>query len=202
MDGVVWKSDAPIGDLPKTFARIRERGLKFVFAPTTGQRPGRISAKKLSSLGVESGFPLRLVTSALASPTCSNKNIRVGLKSFMIGGPGVREALEEKGFELLSVENAPKRKPFVMALTAPFPSTRLPRPPLLVTFWRPVLCNKHRPHLPHPARRNSWAGSWLSVVTMATGIQPIVAGQTVPNHDGVFTGAVGYEQKRDPHCWR
>ncbi|HAV76055.1 MAG TPA: haloacid dehalogenase, partial [Anaerolineae bacterium] len=32
MDGVVWKADSPIGDLASTFKRIRERGLKFVFA--------------------------------------------------------------------------------------------------------------------------------------------------------------------------
>jgi ribonucleotide monophosphatase NagD (HAD superfamily) len=32
MDGVVRKADSPIGDLAATFKRIRERGLKFVFA--------------------------------------------------------------------------------------------------------------------------------------------------------------------------
>jgi ribonucleotide monophosphatase NagD (HAD superfamily) len=26
MDGVIWKGDAPIGDLPATFKRVRERG--------------------------------------------------------------------------------------------------------------------------------------------------------------------------------
>jgi len=28
MDGVIWRGDAPIGDLVYTFKRIRERGLK------------------------------------------------------------------------------------------------------------------------------------------------------------------------------
>src|SRR5258705_120803 len=29
MDGVVWKADEPIGDLPEIFARIRARGINF-----------------------------------------------------------------------------------------------------------------------------------------------------------------------------
>ena len=32
MDGVVWRGDAPIGDLAATFQHIRALGLKFVFA--------------------------------------------------------------------------------------------------------------------------------------------------------------------------
>ena len=38
MDGVIWKGDAPIGDLSATFNRIRERGLKFVFATNNGTK--------------------------------------------------------------------------------------------------------------------------------------------------------------------
>ena len=32
MDGVIWRGDAPLGDLASLFSRVRERGLKFVFA--------------------------------------------------------------------------------------------------------------------------------------------------------------------------
>ena len=31
MDGVLWRENSPIGDLPAIFARLRERGLKFIF---------------------------------------------------------------------------------------------------------------------------------------------------------------------------
>jgi len=36
MDGVLWKADAPIGDLPSTFDRIRACGLRFAFATNNG----------------------------------------------------------------------------------------------------------------------------------------------------------------------
>ena len=47
MDGVVWKADAPIGNLPETFARIRERGLKFVFATNNGTKTPEEYRQKL-----------------------------------------------------------------------------------------------------------------------------------------------------------
>ncbi len=36
MDGVLWKADAPIGDLPAIFDRIHARGLKVAFATNNG----------------------------------------------------------------------------------------------------------------------------------------------------------------------
>ena len=53
MDGVIWKADAPIGDLPSTFKRIRERGLKFVFATNNGTKTPEEYQQKLAELGVE-----------------------------------------------------------------------------------------------------------------------------------------------------
>ncbi|MBK9209312.1 MAG: hypothetical protein IPL71_13820 [Anaerolineales bacterium] len=53
MDGVVWKADAPIGDLAAIFARIRERGLKFVFATNNGTKTPEEYQQKLADLGVE-----------------------------------------------------------------------------------------------------------------------------------------------------
>ena len=46
----------------------------------------------------------------------------------MIGGPGVREALEEKGFELLSTENAPDAKAFVMGIDRGINFDKVPKP--------------------------------------------------------------------------
>ncbi len=64
MDGVVWKADAPIGNLPEIFARIRERGLKFVFATNNGTKTPEEYQQKLADLGVDVE-PWQVVTSAL-----------------------------------------------------------------------------------------------------------------------------------------
>ena len=53
MDGVIWKSDTPIGDLPAIFNRIRERGLKFVFATNNSTKTSEQYVKRLAGFGVD-----------------------------------------------------------------------------------------------------------------------------------------------------
>ncbi|MDP1779070.1 MAG: hypothetical protein Q8K73_02230, partial [Anaerolineales bacterium] len=64
MDGVIWKGDAPIGNLPEIFARIRERGLKFVFATNNGTKTPEEYQQKLADLGVDIEL-WQVVTSAM-----------------------------------------------------------------------------------------------------------------------------------------
>jgi 4-nitrophenyl phosphatase len=110
MDGVIWKGDAPIGDLPAIFKRIRERGLKFVFATNNGTKTPEEYQKKLRELGVEIDAA-QVVTSAMGVAFLLAQKHPRGTKIFMIGEDGIRVALKEKGFEIVSVENAQKQKP-------------------------------------------------------------------------------------------
>jgi 4-nitrophenyl phosphatase len=179
MDGVIWKSDAPIGDLPKTFARIRERGLKFVFATNNGTKTPEEYRQKLSSLGVEVDSA-QVITSALAVAHMLERKYPRGTKIFMIGGPGVREALEDKGFELLRVENAPEAKIFVMGIDHTITFDKVAEATLLVRAGIPFYATNSDRTFPTPRGEIPGAGSWLSVVTMATGVEPIVAGKPFP----------------------
>jgi len=179
MDGVIWRADAPIGDLPKTFARIRERGLKFVFATNNGTKTPEEYRQKLSNLGVEVESA-QVVTSALAVAHMLSRKYPRGTKIFMIGGPGVREALEEKGFELLSTENAPEAQAFVMGIDRSINFDKVSEATLLVRAGIPFYATNTDRTFPTPRGEIPGAGSWLSVVTMATGVQPIVAGKPLP----------------------
>src|SRR5512147_1119554 len=115
MDGVIWRGDAPIGDLPVIFKRIRERGLKFVFATNNGTRTSEQYVNRLSNLGVQVE-PRQVVTSAQALSYALTRKFPRGSKIFMIGGDGVRKALEDHGYEILSVENAPAAEAVVMGI--------------------------------------------------------------------------------------
>ncbi|MBU4224418.1 MAG: haloacid dehalogenase, partial [Chloroflexi bacterium] len=53
MDGVLWKADAPIGDLPAIFARIRARGLTVAFATNNGTRTPEQYVEHLAGFGVQ-----------------------------------------------------------------------------------------------------------------------------------------------------
>lgn len=179
MDGVVWKADAPIGDLPATFQRIRERGLKFVFATNNGTKSPEEYQEKLRSLGVEIDAS-QVVTSSLGIAFMLAKKYPKGTKIFMIGENGIRLALKEKGFEILPVERATEAQVFVMGIDRGINFQKVVEATLLVRKGIPFYTTNTDKTFPTPRGEIPGSGAWLSIVTTATGIEPIVAGKPFP----------------------
>jgi 4-nitrophenyl phosphatase len=179
MDGVVWKSDAPIGNLPEIFARIRDRGLKFVFATNNGTKTPEEYQQKLAELGVKVESS-QVVTASLAVAHMLSRTYPKGTKMYMIGEMGVRVALEDKGFEILSTEDAPNAKAFVMGLDRTISFQKVVEATLLVNAGVPFYATNTDRTFPTPRGEVPGAGSWISVVTNATGVEPIVAGKPFP----------------------
>jgi len=179
MDGVLWKSDAPIGDLPATFRRIRERGLNFVFATNNGTKTPEEYQQKLHDLGVEIE-PSQVVTSALGVAFLLAKTYPPGTKIFMIGGNGVHKALEEKGFEILAIERATEAQVFVMGIDREINFQKVAEAALLVRNGVPFYTTNDDKTFPTPRGEIPGSGAWLSIIITATGINPIVAGKPYP----------------------
>lgn len=179
MDGVIWKGDAPIGNLPEIFARIRERGLKFVFATNNGTKTPEEYQQKLADLGVDIE-PWQVVTSAMGIAFMLSQKYPKGTKIFMIGEDGIRVALEEKGFEILSVENAPEAKAVVMGIDRGINFEKVAEATLLVRAGIPFYTTNTDKTFPTLRGEIPGAGAWLSVITTATDVEPIVAGKPFP----------------------
>ena len=179
MDGVIWKADAPIGDLPSTFKRIRERGLKFVFATNNGTKTPEEYQQKLAELGVDID-PSQVVTSAMGIAFMLAQKYPRGTKIFMIGEDGIRVALEEKGFEILSVENAPQAQAFVMGIDRSINFQKVAEATLLVRAGIPFYTTNTDKTFPTPRGEIPGSGAWVSVITTATNVEPIIAGKPFP----------------------
>ncbi len=179
MDGVIWKGDDPIGDLPSTFKRIRERGLKFVFATNNGTKTPEEYQQKLAELGVEID-PTQVVTSALGIAFMLSQKYPRGTKVFMIGEDGIRVALEEKGFEILSVENAPMAQAVVMGIDRGITFQKVAEATLLVRAGIPFYTTNTDRTFPTPRGEIPGSGAWVSVIKTATNVEPIIAGKPFP----------------------
>jgi 4-nitrophenyl phosphatase len=179
MDGVVWKADAPIGDLPSIFKRIRERGLKFVFATNNGTKTPAEYQQKLADLGVQIEAS-QVVTSALGIAFMLSQKYPHGTKIFMIGEDGIRVALEEKGFEILSVENAPQAEAVVMGIDRGVNFQKIAEATLLVRAGVPFYTTNTDRTFPTPRGEIPGSGAWVSVITTATNVEPIIAGKPFP----------------------
>jgi 4-nitrophenyl phosphatase len=179
MDGVIWKADASIGDLPSIFNSIRERGLKYVFATNNSTRTSEQYAARLNGFGVEAE-PWQVITSSQAVAYAVAQKFPRGTKVFMIGEDGLRLPLEEEGFEIVSLENAPQAEVVVMGFDRGINFAKGSEATLLVRKGIPFYATNMDKTFPTPRGEIPGAGAWISVITTATGIPPIVAGKPFP----------------------
>ncbi|HSL45608.1 MAG TPA: HAD-IIA family hydrolase [Anaerolineales bacterium] len=179
MDGVVWKADAPIGDLAAIFNRIRERELKFAFATNNSTKTSEQYVARLKEFGVEVE-PWQVVTSSQGAAHAMAQKFSPGTKVFMIGEDGIEMALREKGFEILSVEDAPRAEVVVMGIDRAVNFEKLCEATLLVRRGVPFYATNPDKTFPTPRGEVPGAGAWYAVVTTATDVQPIVAGKPFP----------------------
>lgn len=179
MDGVIWKSDAPIGDLPGIFNRIESRGLKYVFATNNGTKTPEQYVDMLGRLGVHAS-PEQVVTSAQGVAHMLSQQFPPGTKAFMIGEDGIRTALEAKGFEILALERAQQAQVVVMGIDRGISFEKMREATLLVRRGVPFYATNPDKTFPTPRGEIPGAGAWISVITTATDIEPIYAGKPYP----------------------
>ncbi len=237
MDGVLWRGDAPIGDLPAIFARIRERRLTVAFATNNGTRTPEEYVERLAGFGVTIQS-WQVVTSSLALADLLYEHLNLrglgglrgsknqsgqhlpepavshpvraerpgppgrngrrpqdrfadaavargtngveGVEVFAIGEAGVMTALREKGFELLSVEEAERAQAVVMGIDRQINFDKMCEATLLVRRGVPFYATNPDKTFPTPRGEIPGAGAWISVVVTATDVEPIYAGKPAP----------------------
>jgi 4-nitrophenyl phosphatase len=179
MDGVIWRSDTPIGDLSGIFKRIEERGIKYVFATNNGTKTPDQYVATLAKLGVNVDAS-QVVTSALGVAHMLSQKFPRGSKAFMIGEDGIRMALQEKGFEVLSTEQAQEAQFFVIGIDRQINFEKMREATLLVRRGIPFYATNPDKTFPTPRGEIPGAGAWISVITTATNVEPTFAGKPFP----------------------
>ncbi len=89
-------------------------------------------------------------------------------------------ALRDQGFEVLPVESAEKAQVVVMGIDPQITFEKMLEATLLVRRGIPFYATNPDKTFPTPRGEIPGAGAWLSVITTATGIEPIFAGKPAP----------------------
>jgi 4-nitrophenyl phosphatase len=179
MDGVIWRGDVPIGDLTATFHRIRERGLKFVFATNNSTKTSEQYVARLKEFGVDVE-PWQVVTSSQAAAHAVAQKYPHGTKALVIGEDGLRIPMEQEGFEIVSLEDAPQAQVVVMGMDRGVNFEKLSEATLLIWQGVQFYATNMDKTFPTPRGQIPGAGAWVSVITTATNVEPIVAGKPFP----------------------
>jgi 4-nitrophenyl phosphatase len=179
MDGVLWKSSKPIGNLPQIFSAIQARDLKVAFATNNSTQTPNEYVNRLASFGVEVE-PWQIVTSALGVADLLSKDFPSGGKVFAIGETGVMGALRERNFDILDVDSASQAQAVVMGIDTHINFEKMSEATLLVRKGIPFYATNPDKTFPTPRGEIPGAGSWISVITTATEVQPKYAGKPTP----------------------
>jgi 4-nitrophenyl phosphatase len=179
MDGVLWKGESPIGDLHSIFQKIHSRGIKVAFATNNGSQTPDQYVDRLAKLDVKVE-PWQVITSAFGVAELLAQKFPSGSPVFAIGGKGVMVALHERGFDLLSIEDAKDAKAVVMGIDLLINFEKMREATLLVRQGVPFYATNPDKTFPTPRGEIPGAGAWAAVIVTATGIEPIYAGKPSP----------------------
>lgn len=179
MDGVLWRADAPIGNLPAIFERIRARGLTVAFATNNGTKTPEQYVARLARFGVNAE-PWQVLTSSLVIADLLGRRLPAGGPVFAIGEEGLMTALMEKGFKPLSPDEAEKAQAVIIGVDRQINFRKMCEAALLVGQGVPFYATNPDKSFPTPRGVIPGAGAWASVIITATTVVPIYAGKPSP----------------------
>ena len=169
LDGVVWLTDRPVEGSVEAVGRLRERDERVVFLTNnSSQRVGDV-VSKLQDLGVDAG-PDDVITSALAAATL----VEPGQTVLVCAGPGVEEALEDRGVTTVREGDADA---VVVGWHRDFDYERLTAAAHAVMGGARLIGTNDDATYPTPDGPIPGGGSLLAAVAVAAGAEPVVAGK-------------------------
>ena len=173
LDGVLWLSDEPLPGAAEAVARFRSAGLEVGFMTNNSSLPVSGYVEKLARFGVEAD-PGEVLTSALAAAELLGAELPAGSKVLACSGPGVVEALEARGFEVVDAGPA---EAVVVGWHRGFDFDRLDRASSAIRAGARFVATNLDATYPAPDGLLPGNGSLVAAVATAAGRQPVVAGK-------------------------
>lgn len=169
LDGVVWLSGRPIGDVQEAISTLRSRGIRVVFAtnnsaPTTAELLARLDAFGVSATESD------LISSAGAAASL----VEPGQPVRVLGEAGLLEALERRGVEI--VEDG-RVSAAVIGWSRSFDFDSLAGIASAARSSGRLVATNEDPTHPTPGGLLPGAGALLAAVATASGVRPEVAGK-------------------------
>lgn len=177
MDGVLWRADQPIGNLPRIFQRIAEMGLSVALATNNATRTPQEYLQKLSRFGVAID-PAHIVTAAMATGRLLAAHFPDGGNVYVVGQAGLRQAVQSAGFHVPPPDELPDEAVAVAAgLDTAISYRKLTCATLLIRRGVPFYGSNPDLTYPVPEGQAPGAGAILAAIQAATGVKPIIAGK-------------------------
>ena len=177
LDGVLWKDQEPIGDLPAIFNKIAELGLKVTLATNNSTRRKEERLSKLAGFGVNVDT-IEALTSAIATAALLKKNFPQGGNLYIIGMEGILGEVEKAGFRAFTEGDIPENPvAVVVGMDWHINYEKIANASILIQKGAPFYATNPDKTFPTPKGLMPGAGTMLAAVETASGVTPIMAGK-------------------------
>jgi glycerol 3-phosphatase-2 len=178
LDGVVWRGETAIEGSAAGIELLRGAGLRVVFLTNNSNGRVRENVARLAAAGV-SAAPDDVVSSAQAAAALLARDLEPRARILACAGPGVVEALTERGFEIADAVT-PELAAVVVGWHREFDFERLRRAADGVRSGARFVATNLDPTYPGAQGLLPGAGSLVAAVATASGQTPEVAGKPEP----------------------
>ncbi len=178
LDGVVYAGPDAIEHAAPSLEAARAGGMRLAYVTNNASRPPRVVAEHLTALGVPAR-PEDVINSAQAAARLVAEKVPAGAKVLVIGGPGLVEALTERGLTpVRSMADGP------VAVVQGFDPTvgweQLAEASYAVAAGLPWVASNTDLSIPTARGMAPGNGTLVAAVRAATGAEPEVAGKPLP----------------------
>lgn len=176
MDGVLWRGASPLPGLGAFFAFLEESGLDYMLVTNNANQSVAHYVGKLARLGVTTA-PEHVLNSAEATGDYLLQHVAPGARLYVVGGPGLREALFSRGFVLTDGDAADY---VVVGWNPKFTWEDMARATLLIRQGAGFVGTNPDRSFPMENGLVPGAGAQLALLTAATDVNPLVIGKPEP----------------------
>lgn len=180
MDGVLWRDDEAMKGLVEMFEWLTEANILYALATNNSSKTQADYVAKLARLGVMNVPESAIITSSVATAIYLRSRYPAGTRVYVVGMKGIRESLENAGFDLLAPDADPRQEPpplVVCGVDFALTYERLKTAALFIRAGAEYYGTNGDLTYPGELGLVPGAGSILAAITAATGRQPIVIGK-------------------------
>lgn len=176
LDGVIYRGRQPVASSALAIAELRSAGVKVVFATNNATRTVEQYVERLREAGIEAA-PEDVVTSAVVTAEEMAARGWSSGTAFLVGGAGIRVALEAVGIELVDGERGRRADAVVVSGTPDFTYDAMRTAAIAVRAGARFLATNDDPTF--PAADGLWpgAGAVLAGIEVAAGRRAEVMGK-------------------------
>lgn len=184
LDGVVWLSGRAIAGSADAIERLRKSGRPVVFFTNNSSPTVAEHVAALAGAGV-AATPEEILTSSQAAASL----LQPGIRAAVIGGPGVVEALEDRGVEVVPATSHPDA--VVVGRTTELSFDDLAAAATAIRDGARFIATNGDATMPTPDGPQPGAGAIVAFLQVASGIDPEVAGKPAAAAAALVADRVG-----------